>query len=970
MLLNSIFTKTNKETVSELNLNISKRDIIGYFESIKDSAIEGWVADKLNPTERLKIELYDNGLPILRSTANNMREDVAQSGIGDGKYGFTILLPDILFDNNEHTLDIKEVSTGYALIGSGVSFHGKPVEFCNIEMDGSALVGWSRLPDKVNSDLSLNVYDGGNCIANGHCTIDTEDSTIVRFRLSLPTSALDGRPHKFTVCCKGKSLKLGEIAVITPYMLTPESVLQEYIHKGLSPSISTSAGFRYESLVKTVEKFSKITYFSFKEDSKITDNNDFNYSEKQLTEEIRNFSQVINAHNFLVKGFLNKSKNYEPLFFPSVENPLVSIVIPIHNKFNVTYFCLCSLLLSSNNTSYELVIVDDGSIDESRSIPEIIKGVKYTRNAEPLGFIRSCNRGAELSIGKYVVMLNNDTEVTSGWLDELLWPFNHFTKVGLTGAKLLYPDGTLQEAGGIVWNNGDPWNYGRRANPHDPRYNYARQVDYLSGACIMIPRHLWKELGGFDEYFLPAYFEDTDIAFRIRQKGYKAVFVPFSQVIHFEGISSGINTSNGVKRYQEVNRPKFKQRWVHNCRNNGKVGIDLDLSKDRNIEYRALVIDAETPMPDQNAGSYAAIQEMRMLQALGFKCTFIPQNIAWMGHYTQALQRMGIETIYAPFVSSINEVIEKRGAEFDLIYITRYYVAQTYVESIRQFAPHAKIVLNNADLHFLRELRTALKSNSSEVLERAVSTRGEELFTMRKVDLVLSYTDVEKTVILSHNLDSTRVAKCPWSVEVIDDVPTYESRHDIAFLGGYGHYPNVEAVEYFIVKIMPIILERDRNIKFRIYGSNVPNKFFELSVKNKNIVIEGWVPKVSEVYNSCRVFIAPLQSGAGIKGKVIGALAHGVPSVLSPIAAEGIPLADGVDACIAEKPKEWVSTISTLYNDMRVWNKISNNALSFAKSRYGFEKCVVQMQEALQKAEIFTSPNNNNLSLSSFQLGE
>ena len=560
-------------------------------------------------------------------------------------------------------------------------------------------------------------------------------------------------------------------------------------------------------------------------------------------------------------------------------------------------------------------------------------------------------------------MLNNDTEVTAGWLDELLWAFEHFDNVGLAGAKLLNQDGTLQEAGGIVWNTGDPMNYGRQANPRDPRYNYARQVDYLSGACIMLPLPLWNELGGFDETFMPAYFEDTDLAFRVRDKGYKTVYTPFSQVIHFEGVSSGTSTASGIKQFQEINRPKFKKRWVGAVRNNGKVGVDLELNKDRNVEFRALVLDAETPMPDQNAGHYAAIQEIRVLQTLGFKCTFVPQNLAWMGHYTEALQRMGVECLFAPFTNSINDVIEKRGSEFNLIYITRYYVAQHYIDLIRTHAPQAKIVMCNADLHFLRELRAALLAKSSEVLARAVATRDAELATMRRVDLVLSYTDVEKAVILSHNLDSTRVAKCPWVTDVVSEVPGFETRTDIAFLGGFNHHPNAEAVVWFVDMVMPLLREALPGVKFRVYGSKVPESLQLLAAKNEDLVIEGWVPTVDAVYNTCRVFIAPMQSGAGIKGKVIGALAHGVPCVMSTIAAEGISFGDGVDACIAGKPEEWVEAISLLYQNPQVWADMSRQALVFSKDQYGFAKGVEEMREALQDAEIFTDTENMALVL-------
>ena len=479
----------------------------------------------------------------------------------------------------------------------------------------------------------------------------------------------------------------------------------------------------------------------------------------------------------------------------------------------------------------------------------------------------------------------------------------------MAGAKLLYPDGTLQEAGGVVWNTANPWNYGRQANPYDPRFCYARQTDYLSGACVMLPLSLWQEIGGFSETYVPAYFEDTDLAFQVRDRGYKTVYVPFSQVIHYEGISNGISVESGIKRFQEVNRPKFKARWGAACRNNGEEGKDLELNKDRNVVMRALVIDAETPRPDLNAGSYAAIQEMLMLQTLGFKCTFVPQNMAWMGRYTEAMQRMGIECLYSPFASTMNEVIEKRGAEFDLIYITRYYVAKDYLDLLRQHAPKAKIVLMNADLHFLREIRAALHVNDPEALSRAVQTRDDELEVMRKVDLVLSYTDVEKAIILSHNLTSTNVAKCPWVCETLKVIEPFDARLDIAFLGGYGHMPNVEAVEWFVQKVMPLISISLPKVTFRVYGSGVPQRLIDLAKKTKNVSIEGWVADVFDVYSTCRVFVAPLQSGAGIKGKVIGALAHGVPCVLSPIAAEGIAIGDGVHGAIADTPEQWAKKL-------------------------------------------------------------
>jgi len=941
-----------------------KDNLSGNLDLCQASEIAGWICDRANSAEILEIEILSDGELIARATADLYREDLKLAGIGNGKHGFRVSPPMELFDGKEHTIQVREVITGFVLPNSPQTFKAVSVRSDNIKLDGSTLVGWIQLPGNIDITIFfVEAIEGTKTISSSWCTPDSEIPNKVHFRLPLPVTVFDGRPHCFSVRSNNPALALGDLPIITPHMITPESALMRYAREGLKPSLSAIAGFRYISLANRIEQQAQNPESNTVSATDLRDKKQSDLSNKSRGSSVEALKQLVHAHTQLVRGFSEKDKTFAPLSFPESNTPFVSIVIPVHNKFHVTYHCLLSLLLAPNRVSFEVIIVDDGSTDESTRIPELIKGVQYIRNDEAVGFVRACNRGGSLARGEYIVMLNNDTEVTSNWLDELLWAFEHFDNVGMTGAKLLYPDGSLQEAGGIVWNTGDPWNYGRNANAHDPRFNYARQVDYLSGACIMLPTRLWNEISGFSEEFAPAYFEDTDLAFKVRDKGYKTVYTPFAQVIHFEGISSGTSTASGMKRFQEINRPKFKSRWAGFCRDNGNVGVDLELNKDRNVELRALILDAETPMPDQNAGSYAAIQEIRILQKLGFKCTFIPQNMAWMGRYTEDLQRMGVECIYAPFAGSINEVIEKRGTEFNLVYITRYYVAQHYVDFIRQYAPRAKIVMNNADLHFLRELRAALVSKNDEALSRSLQTRDDELAAMRKVDLTLTYTDVEKAVILSHNLDSARIAKCPWVIDVATDIPDFNMRTDIAFLGGFNHLPNLEAVEWFADKVMPLLREKLPAVKVRIYGSNVPKSLMALAEKNENLIIGGWVPNVDAVYNNCRVFIAPLQSGAGIKGKVIGALAYGVPCVLSSIAVEGIPLANGIDGYIADKPEEWVAAIAKLYENPKTWSNMSQQALKFAQNQYGFAKGVAQMQEALSEAEIFTTIKNNTLAV-------
>ncbi|MGE3433336.1 MAG: glycosyltransferase [Ramlibacter sp.] len=925
----------------------------GHVDVWGPSVISGWVCDRSNLLRRLNVELLVSGTPVSRVSAKEFREDVLEAGRGDGFYGFELPIPENALGLALTELQLRIADSDYLFSTttqtSRETTSGLTAEIGDITVELGALTGWACLSTPPNRPLSLNVIDvgSGEIVAKGTAQTDPSAPRTIRFRIGLPASLYDGRAHAFSVRMDGVASAVKSTVVQMPFAWTPETALLQYARTGFKASLSTTAGFRYESLIAAIEKLAG------SDEARVVGRN------KEVTKQT--LAQLIHVHNSVSHGADESAKFYAPLRFPSVTQPMVSIVIPVHNKFHVTYHCLASLLLGATDVPFEVILVDDGSDARESELLNLIDGVRHIRNADPLGFVRACNLGASQAVGEYIVMLNNDTEVTARWLEELLWPFEHFSDVGMVGAKLLYPDGTLQEAGGIVWNSGNPMNYGRHGNPHDPRYNYARQTDYLSGACVMLPRKLWNELDGFSEAYIPAYFEDTDLAFKVRERGYKTVYAPTAVVVHFEGISNGKDVSSGIKKFQEINRPKFKSRWISACRNNGKEGTDPDLNKDRNIQFRALLIDAQIPMPDKDAGSFAAIQEIRMLQGLGFKCTFVPQNLAWMSHYTENLQRMGVECLHAPYVTSIEAVLESRGSEFDMVYVTRYYVAQSLVEKIRRHAPQAKIVLNNADLHFLRELRAAMLNRSDEAMSKAIQTRDQELAVMRNVDLVLSYTDVEKAVIESHNLNSTRVAKCPWVTDIAKDVPSYAVRKDVAFLGGFNHLPNSEAVEWFAHQVLPLLDKSMPGVKVRIYGSNVPKNLMELARKHSNLLIEGWVAEVSEVYNQCRVFVAPLQTGAGIKGKVIGALAHGVPCVLSPIAAEGIPLSNGMDALIATKPTDWVAAIGSVYDNEKAWAKMSSRALSFAQAHYGLHKGVLEMQDALRQCDLYTDTSNNTL---------
>ena len=935
------------QEVSYLPLT-SKREVLdpidGSFDGLDGLYAIGWARREAEGALPLNLDVLANNRWVASGRADLLRGDLLDAKIGDGTHGFRIPLPVELCDGGRYEICVRTGEHAIPLSPGVRIFQRDSTLLGHVDgLDGPYVVGWVRNLLGSNETIPVHLLIDGKSVSTSIADQPRPDG--LGFWLRIPPLLMDGRPHVISVQVIGIMFLVGEIAVVLPAVSTPVDALRRYSGSFANAALIEGAAARYEALRRQIQFLTN-------------ESTDLGAEEK-----ISRLRQVAVAHEQVLLGFDMPDRSFQALSqleFPQTQDPVVSVVIPVHNKALVTYNCLASLLLAHNAASFEVIVVDDGSSDETLTLlPDLVQGVRFLRHEKAQGFIRSCNDGARTARGAYVLMLNNDTEVSSGWIDELLYVFEHFNDVGMAGAKLLYPNGQLQEAGGIVWNNGDPWNYGREGNPREPRYNYTRQVDYLSGACVMLPKTLWDELGGFDERYMPAYFEDADLAFRVRDRGLKTIYTPFSQVIHFEGISSGTSVTSGTKRFQEVNRPKFKARWSRAFKNNGAIGRDPDLNKDRNIRFRALVIDFTTPQPDRDAGSYAALQEIRLLQSLGCKVTFVPDNLAYLAAPTEDLQRMGVECVYAPFILSIRDLLETRGSEFDLVYVSRYSIAERHIEAIRRFAPQAKVLFNNADLHFLRELRSAIASKHQEGVSRALKTRDDELGLMRKVDLVLSYNEAEHAVIVSHNLDSTRIARCPWVVKVPESSPGFDERADIAFLGGFSHSPNPEAMEYFVREVMPLLRERLPNVSLRIYGSDISDGIYDLAADD--VVIKGWVPDVAQVYSSCRVFIAPLRSGAGIKGKVVGALAFGVPCVLSPVAAEGTGIRDGQEALIAETAAEWVESIAGLYEDRSKWLKIHEAARTYAASEFSFLKGQQLMKKALETVDIFAEPDDSTL---------
>lgn len=606
---------------------------------------------------------------------------------------------------------------------------------------------------------------------------------------------------------------------------------------------------------------------------------------------------------------------------------IASVIIPVYNKVEYTIAAVISLLEHQCRTRYEVIIGNDISGDETRSVFEAVGGiVGCITHAVNGGFTRNCNMSVRAARGQYVVLLNNDTIIIDGWLDELLAPFTRFNDVGLVGSKLLNADGSLQEAGAIIWQDGMGWNFGRDQPPHLPEYNYLKDVDYVSGASIAISKALWDALGGFDDRYSPAYYEDSDLAFAVRARGLRTLYAPGSMVIHHEGISHGTDTGSGIKAYQLRNQAFFVEKWKAQLEDEQFAsGNHVFLARDRSRRRRhVLVVDHYIPQFDRDAGSRAIFHYLRLLVDAGLQVTFWPDNLYYDRAYVGKLQELGIEVLYGgEYVGQFPRWIADNGRYIDYYVLSRVHIAESYVDSIRGNSA-GSIIFYAHDLNSARlKMQYAVTRNEKLLHEITYWEEAEER-VWRAAD-VLYYPSEEETRMVAARTPGKLVRTMPLftysraeldaeraRVEVMDGAPA--ASPSLLFVAGFRHPPNVDAAQWLVNEVLPRVRGRLPNVHILIVGSFPPPEV--LALASEEVTVTGYVsdPLLYRLYRSSSIVVAPLRFGGGVKGKVLEGLRFGIPVVTTQAGAQGmVGAADYLE--VADTPAEFAAGILKLVAD-------------------------------------------------------
>jgi len=621
-----------------------------------------------------------------------------------------------------------------------------------------------------------------------------------------------------------------------------------------------------------------------------------------------------------------------PIHFSPQPHPMVSIVVPTYGEHDVTRRCLASLAADTESLASEVIVIDDAFVEPFDADSMQIAGLKLIRNETNLGFLRSCNRAVAVASGDFVLLLNNDTVVHSGAITSLLATFEQFDNVGAVCAQLRFEDGSLQEAGGIVWRDGSAWNWGRGEDPADPRFCYPRDVDYGSAAALMVRRSLWQDIGGFDERFAPAYYEDTDFCFSVRRAGQRVVYQPQAVITHFEGVSHGTDTGAGMKAYQVTNQGRFAEKWSGALADHRANGFEPMLERDRNAVARVLWIEACLLTPDQDSGSLRTIRLLRILVRMGCKVTFVADNLDGAEPYRSQLLSEGIEVIHAPHFSNVEAFLRRHGSEFDVVTLCRHYIAIQHIDTVREVNPRAKIWFDTIDLHYLRLRRQFELDGKKSTKKQAELAYYEEMAVIKQADITVVVSEVEVDE-LSREAPAANVIVVSNIHEISETEIKRVDRRGVMFVGGFQHPPNVDAVEYYLEHIWPVFRKLCPDAPTYIIGSRMPDRLRQMGVEH-GLEMLGFVEDLTPYYDTCALSIAPLRYGAGVKGKVNQALSFGLPVVGTPVALEGMGLIHGEHVLIESEPESFAAAMAEVYSDDSLWCQLSRNGRLSLEGRF------------------------------------
>ncbi|MCS6857995.1 MAG: glycosyltransferase, partial [Sandaracinaceae bacterium] len=457
-----------------------------------------------------------------------------------------------------------------------------------------------------------------------------------------------------------------------------------------------------------------------------------------------------------------------------------------------------------------------------------------------------------------------------------------------------------------------------------------------------------------DRRYGRAYYEDTDFAFEARARGYRVAVQPASRIIHWGKATTGNSENFGLI---ESNRLLFFEKWRRVLVSHGPPGSFDPKELDRWSQRRVLVISSGFPTPDKDSGSIDLFHLLSLLRELRCYVVFSPLSpfprgtppidFEWrIDPYVTALEARGIECLIPPQTLSPRTWLRRYGTSLDLLILCRARVADRALPWAKQYAPQAKCLFYTVDLHHLREEREGIVRSRPLYLLKARDTRMRELRAIRESDFTVVLSESERAY-LKRTVPDAKVFVWPLLRQTPGRLAPREGRSGVLFVGGFRHRPNVDAVDWLLREIWPIVRRLHPGMVLHIVGSEMPASIQKIALPD--VQVHGHIPNLIPLYASVRLTVAPLRYGAGLKGKVAESLSYGVPCVSTSIGIEGSGLVHGVHLLVADSAEEFARSIVRLALDDNLWDQLSESGFEFARTHYSLESHRKRLQAFLDE---------------------
>lgn len=616
--------------------------------------------------------------------------------------------------------------------------------------------------------------------------------------------------------------------------------------------------------------------------------------------------------------------------FPHFDSPEVSVVMLTLDKVHLTWDGLESLQARAD-VPFELIVVDNGSKDETPDLLSRLRNVTVLRNEVNRGFGPACNQGAAVARGEYLLFLNNDAEIAPGCLSALVSTARTEARCGAVGGKLVWPDGRLQEAGSILWADGTAAAYGRGGDPAAPEFSYLREVDFCSGALLLVRRELFERLGRFDERFAPIYYEDVDLCVGIRSLGYRVLYQPAAVARHQEYGT----TSARATELMLSNQGRFVEKRHQDLAAQPTAALGTLRGRERVSKPRVLYIDDRVPTSDVGSGYPRSHALLRLLRRQGYAVTFYPAyDPKPYQPWVREFQLGGVEVICdgRPFATFAAD----RAGFYDVVLVSRPHNLSTVRGDLGRAQPGAVVIYDAEALFFVRE--EARSEVAADVEPEGTAARQQqELALLQSAHLVITVSEREKRLLERAAPEfAGQIAVWGHPVELRPTPRAFAERRDLLFVGSFfaPQSPNVDAVRSFVAQTLPLVAER-LDCRLEIVGCDAERV---ADLTSERVRVGGRTPDLGPFYDARRVFVVPHRFSAGIPLKLCEAMARGLPAVVSELTAIQLGVEDGQEVLVGATPEEMAEQVVRLYTDEALWTRIRENALRFVREHHDPER--------------------------------